>query len=407
MRRIKIKMLRLLSLFFLSVLLSNCVEPFEPKLEDFENFLVVNSTVTNQVKHHQVFLSRTFKFEENVFVKEKGATVKVIEDGVKEYIFEEVSEGVYQSVEEFGCLPNKEYQLSITTINGNTYESEKETLPDNVPIQEVYPKSILDDDNEDAIGVFVNTIVPKEKSKYYRYEFEETYRYTARFWVPDDIEIKDTVVLPSTNFGLELETRSDDFISCYITNSSNTTLINNASSLQEGAIASFLVKLIEIDDIRIEDRYSILVKQFAQTKEAHTFYEQLKIFSESENLFSQVQPGFITGNIIPNGDNDDPVIGYFEVSTVSEKRIFFDRKDVAKAGAPKYRESCEIIVLKQNTEEFETFDNFLERLRATVRGNSLVFHSWKIEDAIVNFVRRPCGDCTAKGERFPPDYWED
>ncbi len=401
-------LIKVLVLSMICIIFSRCVEPFEAELEDFENYLVVNSTVTNEVKHHQVLLSRTFKFEEDGPVKEENAAVKVIENGSVEYLFEETSPGLYQSVQEFAIVAGREYQLSIKTANGKSYISEKENLPDEVPIQEVSTRRIVNDDNEIGVAIIVNTFGANGNSNYYRYEYEETYRYNAPFWRQYDIEVNGEIVPdPFINYGFDLVERSEELKTCYVTSFSNSILINNTNNLEEGKVVSFLLNFIKADDIRLEDRYSILVRQFVQNLETHAFYEQLKTFSESESLFSQVQPGFITGNIVSESNKNEPVVGIFEVSSITENRIFFNREDVLEEGDPGYVEPCEVITMKESMRE--TLTDFLERVRIVVVGNSLSYHSLLLDfdKPEFNFVPKSCGDCTEYGKSAPPDFWKD
>jgi poly(hydroxyalkanoate) granule-associated protein len=88
-----------------------------------------------------------------------------------------------------------------------------------------------------------------------------------------------------------------------------------------------LIRFTGQDNPIISHRYSILVRQYLQTPEANSFYRSLRDFSSSDNIFSQVQPGLLEGNISPVGDGDSFVLGYFEVSSVSESRLFFNYVD--------------------------------------------------------------------------------
>ena len=47
------------------LMLISCVEPFEIKTIDFESALVVEATITDELKNHVVKLSRAFKLEED------------------------------------------------------------------------------------------------------------------------------------------------------------------------------------------------------------------------------------------------------------------------------------------------------------------------------------------------------
>src|SRR5690606_31428538 len=81
-------------------------------------------------------------------------------------------------------------------------------------------------------------------------------------------------------------------------------------------------------DRRVAHRYSILVKQYAQTSVSYEFYRTLKNFSSSSNLFSQVQPGLIVGNIDHIGTGNVKVIGLFEVVSVSSRRLFVSFEEI-------------------------------------------------------------------------------
>jgi len=76
------------------------------------------------------------------------------------------------------------------------------------------------------------------------------------------------------------------------------------------------------------NRYSIFVKQYVQNFAAHTFYQTLKDISGSESILSQTQPGFFAGNIKSDDNPNEKVIGFFDVSSVSNKRIFFNFSDL-------------------------------------------------------------------------------
>ena len=53
--------------FFITIilLLKACIEPFEVETKSFESALVIEATIINELKHQEITLSRTFKFEEN------------------------------------------------------------------------------------------------------------------------------------------------------------------------------------------------------------------------------------------------------------------------------------------------------------------------------------------------------
>lgn len=377
--------------------LNGCIEPFDFETESFESILVVNATITNEIKSQEIILSRTFRFEEDVPIPEVSAFIRVVEDSGNEYIFQEGEAGHYKSIEEFRAIEGREYQLFIQTSDGNLYVSNTSSLTGISPITDMYPVQMSNDSDEIGIGILVDSFDPEGNSIYYRYEYEETYRFDAPDWVRFDI-----VSTPEGLRPFELVDRPIEKRICYKTEVSNEILVVDTNSLSEDRIDNFVVRFIKSDDVRISDRYSILVRQFIQSEEANGFYKQLSDFSSSDNLFSQTQPGFIVSNITSENNPDEKVLGFFDVSSVSEMRIFFNREDIIQ-NLPIFTLTCERITPEQS--QFESDGEFLARLTEIVNiGNQIYFEGG---DLSLTFVDRECGDCTASGESEVPDFWID
>ncbi len=399
------RFVKLVYLFIISVLALSCVEPFDVETQGFESILIVNTTITDQEVHQEIYLSRTFKFEEDGSTKEQGATVRVLEDAGTEYVFEEINPGIYKSVQKFAAKQGKEYQLTITTADGRSYSSDKVVLPAKSSIDRVYPKRMIGDTGADGIGLLIDSFDLSGESVYYRFEYEETYRINPPFWVPKDIEGSYDA---EGMLSLELVERPVGKRVCYNTNISNNIQQVNTSTLDEDRISALVLNFIPLDDIRIEDRYSILVRQYVQSREAFGFYELLKRFSESESLFSQVQPGFITGNIVSDTDDSEKVLGFFDVSSIAETRIFFNRADVVEETS-RYYERC--ITVIPEPRPLQTIQSFKEDLLSLLDTGTVVYLAGEGPDAPFGdpftFITRECGDCTANGKSAVPDFWED
>ena len=97
----------------LLMLCFSCVEPFEIKSEVFNNYIVIDARLTDEVKIQEINLSRTYRLDDAVPEAEENATVMIIDNEDIEYEFEELEPGKYTSKIEFGALPNMEYKLSI------------------------------------------------------------------------------------------------------------------------------------------------------------------------------------------------------------------------------------------------------------------------------------------------------
>ena len=51
---------QIISLILFGFIINGCVEPFEFNQETFESALVIEATITNELKTHEITLSRTF-----------------------------------------------------------------------------------------------------------------------------------------------------------------------------------------------------------------------------------------------------------------------------------------------------------------------------------------------------------
>ena len=391
------------------VVISGCTESFEIENDRIENFLVINATVTDKTSNQRILLSRTFGFQESEPIPEEGASIVILENNETEYQFNEDSPGEYYSVQEFGVTAGNEYKLSVRTANGRSYTSEKVIAPQPTSVDRVYAKRMFNDQGTDGIGVFLDSFNPNGNSLYYRYEFEETSRFTAPDWISTDI----TASGQGNNVTFAYVERPEAERVCYISKRSSSINIANTSSLTEDRIQELPINFIPADDIRISERYSILVKQYVQTREAQSFYSVLNDFSGSESLFSQIQPGFIRGNIVSETDRDENVLGYFDVSSLAEERIFFNRDEFI-TDIP-FVLDCEPFTPEPDLDRPDAYARFLQSLIALIRGNNVrllipsplppppppeVF-------PVFTFVPRICGDCTAIGESEVPEFWID
>lgn len=375
------------------VLMVSCVEPFDATTEDFESVLVIDAVITNEVKQQKVQLSRTYRFEEGL-INESGATVIVSVDGQGQYTFTESEPGIYLSTTEFAALPNVSYQLYITTRDGSSYTSDEVTLTQNVAIDNLSATVKTDDLNGEGVGILLNAFDPSGNSGYYRFEYEETFKIIAPFWNPQDL-----VVVSESPPIFEFEARPREQQVCYNTQRNLSLILANTTGFSEDRLTDFVVRFIPRNNYIISHRYSILVRQYVISRDAHAFYEALSELSGLESIFSENQPGFIQGNFRADNNPNERVIGFFDVSSVSEERIFFNYEDLfPEQPLPDYPNDCTVTA------------PLITELVSSVKNNTIkYFGENDDEDAPpgtpYNTVVRACGDCTALGVSTPPSFW--
>lgn len=402
----------------LALLFIKCVEPFESATQNFEDILIVESTLTNDVSFQKVKLSRTYRLEQEELIYERNAEVKIVDDLQNEYLFQESTSGNYISIIEFGAVQDREYQLKIKTSRGEEYESVPAKLTSISTDFTIKVENKVNDEGEEGLIILANSIDPTGNSKYYRFTYEETYKIIAPYWSPLDafgVSYLPTTI-PTTNYPFYHEVytlpRTKEEQICYGTNFSNEILQEETNKFIEDRVTDFPVLFISKEDFKLMHRYSILVNQRVQSFEAYSFYATLNKYSDEGSIFSQNQPGFINGNLYAVNNPEERVLGFFEVSSSLSERVFFNFEDFfPNDPKPEYITDCPI--LTPDLDDRSMFGNPEFSPLITL----LFFQGFKFVDfnpPISPFnnnpyqiVKKECGDCTNLGSNIKPDFWID
>nr|WP_273569108.1 DUF4249 family protein [Maribacter sp. Hal144] len=201
---------------------------------------------------------------------------------------------------------------------------------------------------------------------------------------------------------------------CYQTKPSEEIIQATTVGLQENRILRNPVRFIDRSNFIISHRYSILVKQYVQSVEAYNYYNTLKSFSNSESVFSEVQPGFLEGNIKSASATGQNALGYFEVASVSQQRIYFDYEDLFPGEPlPVYPISCVPTVRSISHRSYcdpgpgATLSPL--SLIESIHGELVAYYSTQVDSngglSSATTVPRACGDCTLFGSDEVPDFW--
>jgi hypothetical protein len=385
-----------LHLFILCLFLNSCTEPYALQTNSYEEALVVEATITNELKNQEIKISKTFRLEENGPEFETGATVSVEDNAGNTYEFKEKEE-MYVSTKPFQAIPEREYNLNITTKDGKTYTSKKEILTPITKIESV-STNVVNKDNENGLQISVNTFDPSGKSRLYRYEYDETYKIIT------PIQRDKIGILNEDKTEINFIENKPNADTCYSSNKSIEIHLANTLELTEDRV-NYPIRFISDQDPIIRNRYSILIRQYTQNTEAYTYFQTLKKTAGSDNLLSQIQPGFFYGNVKCTTNPNEKVVGYFEVASVSEKRVFFNYKDIfPKNDIPPFFYDCKVKNFEwcYNSSECEA-----EKLISLMQGNNWVVTSLLFYVSYKPAVARPCVDCTLFSSNKKPAFWKD
>jgi hypothetical protein len=360
-----------------------CVEPFNPDIPKYNNILVVDGMITDLNESYYVDLTRSMPYEDIDPDRELGAEVIVTDDQGNVYEFTETSRGRYVSdPSTFQGQIGRSYQLHVVTSNGNEYESEWVVLrkvPEIDSLYWIFEEKETDDPDRmtEGVQVYLSTEDPDNETWFYRWEWIETWEFTAPF----------------------IAAARPTLHQCWRTENSSDIEIATSKQLAVDAIKNHPLTFISQKTNRLGIMYSILVRQYSLSKEAYSFWKQIEEINQKMGSLFDPTPMAILANIHSVTDPEIPVLGYFQASAVSTRRIFVDRSDlpvnlVVSTGY----EYCEISILEDPTQ---------------IQIEDMFRNGWVFLDTYtfigITYYRftnaQSCYDCTAEGVNKRPAYW--
>jgi len=297
----------------LTALLFGCREAYTPpQITANSNYLVVEGVINTGTDSTIFKLSRTVRVNAKTTTQnETHAIVTVESDANASYPLKEITPGTYSSGTRLVLNSTAKYRLRIIT-NTNTHTT---YLSDFVPVKD---SPLIDSIGytlqPDGLQIYTNTHDASNNTRYYRWEYSETWNYHAIY----DASFIDL------NGNIFLRTPAQYIYSCW--QSANSTDITLASSakLTQDVLYQVPITPVPSGSKKLSVRYSILVKQYALTEDAFNFWQLLKKNTEQLGSIFDAQPSSIIGNIHNIADYSEPVLGYISAGSVQQKRIFID-----------------------------------------------------------------------------------
>jgi hypothetical protein len=363
-------------------LLLNCRKPYSPPDSELGNVtLVVEGLIAVGDSADNRFLLSKLKSlgDSSLNDPEERALVSIESLTGKKWVLPELSPGAYQVVDNFPS--NTDYRLRITTTNGNIYETPF-LKPVNTP-----PIDSLTWLEPEDMNIYVHTHDPGNSTKYYRWEFAETWEYRSIF--------ESFIKFDGTNF--QYREPGEMTYSCFRYRLSNSIIINNTTALAEDRISYQLLKKIPNGAEELSVRYSILVRQVGFTKEAYEFWNILKKNTELTGSLFDPQPSLLPGNILCVNRPGEKAIGYVCAGKQQLKRLFISYSELILPW-PKGGESDYCKELKSDS----------TRAKDTLRQDSNFLPAYFIgtDGDSVAVAKKLCVDCREKGgSTKKPLYW--
>ena len=296
-------------LMFLLPILMACKKSFSPNLvTKVTNYLAVDGAIISGDSTY-ITLSRTTALSDTTQKKvELKATLSIEDDQGKMYPFSEKGKGVYTlGVTNFSA--SRQYRLDIKTTDGKTYQSDFVPMKTTPPIDSIYFKQTSDK----TVLFYVNAHDPTNSTRYYRWDYKETWSYAPLFLA--NYQFKNGQIVPIVPDG------PDDISVCYRTAFSNQIFIGSSTKLAEDVISNQLLGGIVGNSEKTGHVYVMQLKQYALTKEGFDYYQNLQVNSEQLGSIFDSQPSSLRGNIHCVTSPSDLVVGFVSVSTTSKKQF--------------------------------------------------------------------------------------
>jgi hypothetical protein len=294
-------------------LASSCVSPYVPDVPAAQqDYLVIDGFINSQ-GITSIRLTRSLQLQATKApAAEAKAAVAIQATGGQRFALTESPAGTYTSAS-LTLNPALTYKLSITTAAGKSYETDYLPVKTTPAIDKVYWRY----ENE-GVQIYVDAHDANRATTYYRWKYQETWQFTSA--IESHYQYN-----PITKV---IEPRLDDIYHCWGNNISTAITQTNTTRLSQDVVQNFPLVFLPANSEKLPIRYSILVQQYAQTKEEYDYWETLKKNSENLGTINDPLPSQVTGNVHCLSTPDEPALGYVGIHSVSEQRIFIDRKEL-------------------------------------------------------------------------------
>jgi hypothetical protein len=376
----------------LMITLAGCKEKYAlPFTTPETGYLVVEGVVNKGPGLTLIELSRTNKLTDASKKYERGARVQVEGNDNSVFALAETSVGGYSA--SLNLLIDKKYRLRIKTVSGKEYLSDFAEVKITPPVD-----SISWQRESNGVQLNIHTHDPQNNTRYYQWSYQETweihsaYRSVLKYVTrqgPFGTLVADIAYKDPVTHGYD-----SAIWKCWGSSSSNQLIIGSSAKLSQDMIFKPFL-LIPGGDRKISELYSINLIQYALTKPGYEFLEKMKKNTEENGSIFDPQPSQLQGNIHCVTDESEPVVGYINICSVEEKRLFIQSDDVPYW---QYISGCEEKTIPNNK------DSIMESLQGgNVPTDGLTFFGPLI--ATFGATTVGCIDCTLSGTNVKPVFW--
>ena len=144
---------------------------------------------------------------------------------------------------------------------------------------------------------------------------------------------------------------------------------------------------------KLKHKYSVLIKQFSLGEDAFHYWDELKKTSQEQGFLFDRQPALLKSNIHNVNDENETVLGFFSMASVSMTRGFAEKP-----------EGLDLSLYEWYCFPVEKGP----RGRVSVSDLPLYFaRAWRDGESVYAEVNKHCVDCRAydNSTHISPDFW--
>ncbi|KAA9338157.1 DUF4249 domain-containing protein [Hymenobacter busanensis] len=365
------------------LVLGGCVDEFDPQVPETDRkFLVVDGFI-NSKGITTIKLSYTFGLKSAAAPPvETRAKLYIEAEGGTRYNLTEGVAGTYTTTP-LTLDPAQKYRLHFTTAAGQEFASDYTTVKTTPNIDALTWKQ-----EADGVQVYLSTHDASKQSVYYRWVCDETWEFTSRW----------NSMLEYLNN--QMVFRQEQIFHCWRIEPNTAIRLGNTARLSQDVVAEYPLLKLPISSGKLRIKYSVLVTQYAQTREEYEYWEMLRKNTESIGTLFDPLPSQVTGNVRCLSQPETTVLGYIGAYSATQQRIFIGRDELPR----------EWIVPNVGYEECLFLDS------VEVRNAASAFRTKKflpVDGPMANSMgfqvytgaTAECVDCRLRGTNVRPAFW--
>ncbi|MBN2610886.1 MAG: DUF4249 domain-containing protein [Bacteroidales bacterium] len=389
------QVIRLLKYWLPVALLTGCIEPFNPDIEESKELLVISGKITNLEGYHYLEISWSTSYDNPVIVREKNCSVSVYDDKGNVFQYQEYLPGFYRCwfAQEYLSVGNR-FRVEVVTKEGKTYASGFDEMKPCPGIENItYEAKTIESDDPfmncvNGIQLYIYTEASEDDVTNLKWEIDETWEYHASYLISDYFD-------GTINFMEGM--MSDSLFVCFKNGRVKDMMTMSTRNYASNKINKGPLTFVADNKEKLQIKYSALVRQFSLSDSAFEFWNKMQQNLQDAGGLYDAQPIRIIGNIRCVSDPEERVLGYFWATEIKEKRFFF--RNTGEIPFDFYKCQPYDYTPEQLEEHLRTFteDEYPIYL---INESGLAEGPWDLTD-------QECFDCTKGGGTLErPEFWQ-